>query len=195
MSFKSGDKIRVVRSPYVEVPEGATGEVLSYFTGKYAVYIDGIHNPRSQYGCFYFKAKDIQELRGGTIMDGNYRIAMVKFLDGADTDKTWPYACYDDSITVDDNVVVMSAHHGIGVGQVVLIRPKDDEKIIREVICKADFSEYNARLTTRKVRAELESKMKQRAAELQELSLYKMLADHDPAMKELLNQYEGLGVL
>lgn len=200
MKFEIGDIVYVCSSSYKEVPVGAEGRVRDTWLGKYAVVIPGINNPRSAYNCFYFKAGQISKVEGGTEMsevkmEGNYRIAMVRFLEGTNTDREYEYACYDNSMREDDYCVVMSANHGIGVGKVSSFIVKDDRKITREIICKADFRGYNARCAKRKLRAELEKKMKQRAAELQELSLYKMLAEHDTSMKELLKEYEDVEVL
>lgn len=200
MDFSVGDRVRIKHKKYTNVPVGATGTIRNRYSFSYAIVIDGINNPRSDYNCFYFTEKQIEYLQGGTDMnevkmEGNYRIALVKFLEGTNTDKEYEYACYDDSILNNDYCVVMSAHHGIGVAQVVKVMPKDDRKITREIICKADFTDYNTRCDKRKAKAELEKKMKQRAAELQELSLYKMLAEHDPSMRDLLSEYESVEVL
>ena len=195
MKYKIDDRVCVVSTSYKEVPVGSIGRVRDRYEGRYSVVIDGIDNPRSSYNCFYFKEKELSEDKGGLVMEGNYRIAMVRFLEGTNTDREYEYACYDYRIEENDCCVVMSAHHGIGVGQVVKLLPKDDRKITREIICKADFTDYQIRCDKRKAKAELEKKMKKRAAELQELSLYKMLAEHDPSMKALLEEYEDVGVL
>lgn len=200
MDFRPNDRVRIKHSKYKEVPAGATGTVYSIYSLTIAVRIDGVDNPRSSYNCFYYTTGHIEHLyetnkeeteMNETKMDGNYRIALVKFLEGTNTDREYEYACYDDSVLIGDVCVVMSAHHGIGVAQVTNMLVKDDRKITREIICKADFTAYKNRCNTRKLRAELEKKMKQRAAELQELSLYRMLAEHDPSMKGLLEEYES----
>ena len=199
MDFKPDDRVRIKHKKYTNVPVGATGTIRNRYSFSYAIVIDGIDNPRSEYNCFYFTERQIEPLyetnKEEPTMEGNYRIALVKFLEGTNTDKTYEYACYDYTIEENDCCVVMSAHHGIGVGQVVKLMPKDDRKITREIICKADFTEYQIRCDKRKAKAELEKKMKQRAAELQELSLYKMLAEHDTEMKDLLKEYEDVEAL
>ena len=199
MDFKTGDRVRIKHKKYTNVPVGATGTIRNRYSFSYAIVIDGIDNPRSDYNCFYFTERQIESLhetiKEEKTMEGNYRIALVRFLEGTNTDREYEYACYDYTIEENDCCVVMSAHHGIGVAQVVKLMPKDDRKLTREIICKADFTDYNIRCDKRKAKAELEKKMKKRATELTELSLYKMLAEHDPSMRELLSEYEAVEVL
>ena len=193
--FSAGDKIVVVRGgTYKEVPQGATGMVRSAYNGSIAVIIDGINNPRSSYNCFYFTARCIKHIneKESKIMEGNYRIAQVSFLEGNNTSTKYPYACYDPSIHAGDICVVMSEHHGLGIAKVIEIGPKTDEKITREIVCKCNFDDYNDRLAIRKRKAVLLKQMHTRAAELQEIALFQMMADKDQGMKDLLSEYQSL---
>lgn len=201
--MKSGDKVEILHSHYkfCNTLVGRTGTIISTYGGTYgniAVKVDGLENPRSGYGYFYFAEKQLKKLKEDSkmsttkIMEGNYRIASVKFVDGNNTDKTYRYACYDDRIVKGDMVVVKSAHHGFGVAQITDIEDKTEEQIIREIVCKADFSDYYIRERNRARKAELKKKMAARAAQLQEIALYAMLAKEDFDMKELLSEYEGL---
>lgn len=193
-TFKYGDVVEVVDvNKYREVHVGAIGTVRSAYDNQIAVVFDDIHNPRSAYDCFYFKANQLKYYKGDKIMEGNYSIATVRFMDGSNTDKTYRYALYDDNVGVGDICVVKSAHHGFGIAGIVDIEPKTDEKIIREVVCKCDFGRYLAREAARKRREELMRKMAARAAQLQEIALYKMMAAEDASMAELLNELDGLG--
>lgn len=195
MSYARGDKVVIIRGgTYKEVPQGSTGIVRSEYNGNLAIIIDGIPNPRSSYNCFYFTTRCVKHIneKESKIMEGNYRIAQIKFLEGNNTDRTYPYACYDDSIVVDDICVVMSEHHGLGIAKVDSIGPKTDEKITREIVCKCDFGDYNVRVANRKRRAELLKQMHNRAAELQEIALFQMLAKEDQSMKDILSEYQQL---
>lgn len=197
--MKYGDRVEITGSSY-SVPNtliGRLGTVRQNYNGSIAVEVDGLTNPRSSYGYFYFKERQLKKLKEDSstmtkTMEGNYRIASVRFVDGHNTDKTYRYACYDDSIYVGDICVVTSAHHGFGVAEVVAIEDKTDEPISREIICKADFSDYDARERARKRTAELKQKMADRAAKLQEVAIYAMLAKEDPEMKTMLSEYEAL---
>ena len=125
-------------------------------------------------------------------MEGNYRITQINFLEGNNTSTKYPYACYDNSIEAGDICVVMSEHHGLGIAKVAEIGPKTDEKITREIVCKCDFGAYNVRVTNRKRKAELMKQMHARAAEMQQIALFQMLADKDQSMQDLLNEYQQL---
>lgn len=127
-------------------------------------------------------------------MEGNYRIAQVSFLEGYNTNKVYPYACYDLSMTAGDICVVKTESHGLGIAKIIEIGGKTDEKITREIICKCDFSDYNNREANRKRRAELLKLMHTRAAELQELALFQMLAKEDAGMQSILGEYNSLEV-
>lgn len=193
-TYKHGDVIVVVGGhKYREVPIGAIGTVRSAYDGNIAVVFSDIHNKRSSYDCFYFAAREIKLYKGDKTMEGNYHIATVKFLEGTNTDTTYRYALYDEgSVAIGDICVVKSAHHGLGIARVVEIEPKTDEKITREIVCKCDFSAYEAREATRKRKAELKKKMSERAAALQELALYKMMAAEDSGMADLMREFDEL---
>lgn len=198
-SFKNGDIVVVKRQTrYRSIPVGAVGTVYNanpMYENSIAVKLDCFHNGRSGYDCFYFKSTEIELYKGEVkIMEGRYIIATVKFLDETG-DRTYRYALYPDligSILVGDICVVKSAHHGMGLATIVELGPKTDEKITREVVCKCDFDAYNAREAIRKRRAELKTKMAKRAAALQELALYKMMAAEDSSMADLMAEFDEL---
>lgn len=191
-NFKRGDVVEVIDpNGYQEVRVGAIGTIRSKYEGRVTVVFADIRNPRSSYDCFYFNATQLKFYEGDKIMEGNYRIADVMFLDEKGNN-TYRYAVYDETINIGDICVVKSAHHGMGIARIMGIDPKSDEKIIREVICKCDFSAYEAREAARRRMDELKRKMAARAAQLQELALYKMMAAEDASMAELLKEFEGL---
>ena len=193
--FKRGDVVEVVdTNKYREVHVGAIGVVRSTYDARVTVKFDDIHNPRSAYDCFYFNAKQLKLFEGDTIMEGNYAIATIRFMDGSNTDKTYRYALYEDTCArVGAICVVKSAHHGFGIASIVDIEPKTDEKITREIICVCDFSMYQTREAKRQRKDELKRKMAARAAQLQEIALYKMMAEKDNSMLDMLRAFDELG--
>lgn len=193
--LKYGDRVQIDSVKYGGAYRGATGTVKSFYGTNVAIAIDGHYNQRSEHGYYYFNASSVKRIKdeenGGQFMEGNYRVAHVKFLDGTN-DKTYLYACYDPSIEVNDICVVKTAHHGFGVATVEEITPKGDEKLIREIVCKVDFTDYRRREENRARKAELVKMMKERAAALQEIALYKMLAGNDENMADMVHEYEQL---
>lgn len=193
IELSAGDRVEVISDNYKGCTAGLTGTVRSNYEGSIAVNLDGMTNTRSSYGCFYYKNNQLKKLGGDIIMEGNYIIAHVKFLEGSNTNSIYHYALYEGTeATIGDICVVKSAHHGFGLARIVDIKPKSNEAITREVVCKADFSAYEERVACRKRKAELMAEMKKRAAAAQEILIYKNLAASDPAMAELLSEYEKL---
>lgn len=191
--FKHGDVVEIVDvNGYKEIHVGAVGTVRSTYEGRVTVMFDDIHNPRSSYDCFYFNQKQLKFYGGDKFMEGNYRIATIMFLD-EEREKTYRYALYDEDIQIGDTCVVKSAHHGMGIAKITNIEPKTDEKITREVVCRCDFGAYQDREERRQRREALKSKMAKRAAELQEIALYQMMASNDPTMGDMLREFEQLG--
>jgi hypothetical protein len=179
---------------------GAVGVIAQIFNENFAVAFDDVTNHRSQYGYFYFESNQLKKLTKGdnetmdnnVKIDGNYRVAHVKFIEGTNTQQTYAYACYDDSICEGDICVVKSANHGFGIATVMDIIPKTDREMTREIVCKADFTAYNNRVENRKQRAKIKDEMAKRAESLREVSLFEMLAKTDPEMKAMLDAYKEL---
>ena len=86
----------------------------------------------------------------------NYRVAGIRFQDGYNPDKTYPYALYDESIAIGDRVVVMTGHHGMAIAEICSIgeMPKDSVNCGREVICRVDMTAYEERKAKAKKMAE-----------------------------------------
>lgn len=191
--FSVGDRVEVVDgSPYKQIPKGSMGTIHSIYQSNCRIAIDGKTNKASSYGHFYFKYNQIKHVNEGstTIMEGNYRIVEVLFIEGNNTGKSYPYACYDPTIEIGDICVVKTGHHGYSLAKVHEILTSTDEEVTREIVCKADFSEYNKRVENRKRMAELKALMNARAKQLQDVALFKMLAESDPDMANMLAEYE-----
>ena len=192
IEFNIGDRVEVISDRYRGRTVGLTGTVRTTYASNIAVNLDSMTNTKSSYGCFYYNNNQLKKLEGGTIMEGNYNIAYVKFLEGSNNN-IYHYALYDGTeATIGDICVAKSANHGFGLVRIVDIKPKSNEDITREIVCKADFSAYTEREACRKRKAELVSEMKKRAAAVQEILIYKTLAASDPAMAELLSEYDKL---
>lgn len=197
MKLHIGDRIiTLTNGKYRTLDVGMTGTVRTTYEGSIAVKLDDAYNDRSSRGYFYFTEKQLKLLKGEDElkMEGNYRIADVQFIEGANKSEVYAYACYDEDVNIDDICVVKSAHHGFGIARVVRFREKTDEVITREIVCVADFHKFEAREMAREKRAELKKTMAKRASALQELAMYEMLAKSDPEMAELLKNYKELEV-
>lgn len=191
--FSIGDRVKVITDNYRGRTVGLSGTVRSVYDGNVAVNLDNLTNSRSSYGCFYFKPKQIEFLKGEmNIMDGIFRVALVNFLEGSNTSTDYEYACYDMDIVEGDICVVKTAHHGFALAKVRAFAEASTKPVTREIVCQADFTAYNERVERRERSAKLMQEMKKRAAAAQEILIYKTLAAQDPEMAKLLAEYEQL---
>lgn len=219
--FQIGDTVRVTQSnkrSYIATI-GCIGVVkqLSKYMGvsQYAVKIENQINPYCGSGLFYYKGKELIEVKtGDDIMNSKYilhglkGIAQVKFLEGTNTERTYQYLCFDESIKAGDTVVVKSAHHGFGVAMVdSLITDHSDmedlatngDTINREIISKFDLATYQDRKEERVRMSENDAKRKKlmnamdkRIAESRNMAYYEKAAESDDEIKALLEQLKAI---
>ncbi len=174
---------------------GKFGEVVQDYEGSIAIRIDGINNPRSKYGAFWFKENEIEIIESEeTIMDENYVTAEVAFLNGTNIDKTYRYALYDSSIQPEDIVVVQTGHHGLAVARIVSVAGEPNGPVShgREVICRVDMSAYKERKARAAQLVELKARMDSKVKQLQKAAVYEMLAEKDPELAAMLQTYKEL---
>lgn len=140
------------------------------------------------------RRKALEKEKEETPMLKNYRVASIKFQDDWKTDKTYPYALYDEDIAIGDTVVVMTGHHGMTIAEVCAIgkTPKDSVTCGREIICKVDMTAYNDRKAKAKKMAELKVEMDAKVKALQEVALYELMAEKDPELKAMLEAFKAL---
>lgn len=162
-----------------------------------AVRLDGVNNDRLEHGLFWFENDalvyvDKNEILEETIMLENCRRAGIRFLTGANTNEEYHYALYDIA-GVGDLVVVSTGHHGMALAQIVSIDDRTELiKCKREVVCVVNMAAYNERREKEQRMANLKNQMEQKAQQLQTLGLYEMLAQTDPTMRVLLDEYKSL---
>lgn len=199
--FKKGQRV-VVTGPghYKGKHIGLAGEVFSVYDTSVGVRLDDVLNNRSGYGVFYYKpteliheeTTEIKEDRNMQKMTNFVNVAEIQFLDEKVAFVTYEYANYDSDLAIGDICVVMSAHHGMGLAEVVDIKESPSADLYREIVCKVNTVEYKARVEQRKKAAELKARMQERAKQLQDIVLYQTLAKEDPEMQELLEAFKAL---
>lgn len=123
----------------------------------------------------------------------NYQnVAVVHFLSSRTDFETYEYANYEPNLTAGDLVVVMSAHHGMGLAEVVEIKDRTDTDLYREIVSRVDTCKFEARVTQRKKVTELKRQMQERAKQMQDIFLYQTLAKEDPEMAKMLQEFMAL---
>lgn len=102
------------------------------------------------------------------------------------------YANFDPDLKSGDICVVATDDKYFSIVEVVDIVDRVDSELTREVVAKVDVEPYEFRLKSRAKAAELKTKMEARAKQLQDIALYQMLAENDPDMAALLNEYKNI---
>ena len=135
------------------------------------------------------------------MMIGKYDVAKIRFLNGSNTHKTYYYALYDDTMcAIGDTVVVQTAHHGMSLALIddIIARNEAEQYMLdscnegREIVCKIDMTVYNERIAKREQVAKLKAEMDKKVQEMQELTLFEMMATKNPELKEMLDVYKSL---
>lgn len=119
------------------------------------------------------------------------KIIGVKFVEN---DVEYCFACYDE-VTVGDFVVV-DTRYGFKVVEVTSdpYTGYFDEKkhVLKEVVCKVDFSNFNERRAKAERLKELKERMDSKVNQLQSLAIYEMLSEKDPELKCMLDELKEL---
>lgn len=193
--FSVGAQVKIrPKSNYHGKFAGEYGEIIRQYDSHVAVKIDGHTNPRSQYGAYWFSENEIEIIESEEInMYGDYITANIAFLDGSNTDKTYRYALYDDTIQPEDTVVVQTGHHGMAVARIVALgEPNGPVSHGREIICKVDLTAFEERKARAAQLVELKAKMDSKVQQLQKAAVYEMLAEKDPELAAMLQAYKSL---
>ena len=204
--FFVGTRVKVIgQSKYRnEQLTGLEGTVKNNCRKSIAVLIDNIKNERGSYGYFYFKADEllaIDEFVNENVEEKNMEkmnaitnylnIARVKYVNDH-RDGVYQYANFEADLNVDDLCVVNMEGKQLVVAKVVEIVEPQDVELYREVVAKVYTEGYDSRVACRAKAAELKAKMEARAKQLQDIALYKMLAENDPDMATLLDEYQAI---
>ena len=202
LGFEIGSRIRVVRQKAYKSVDliNECGTVRAVNGSSISVILDNTRNPNSSYGAFYFAPGELviidKQMEEKTMQNNitNYlNIAKIRFIDnGYSTNKLYEYANFDPDLTVGDICVVKSANHGLGVAKVEEIVEQNNIATQREVVAKVNTDAYNDRVAKRAKAVELKAKMQERVKQLQDIALYKMMAENDSTMLDLLNEYKAV---
>lgn len=189
---------RVTILPYASYKGKYTNEagtVLRVYENTVGVKLDNFTNKSSQYGVFWFKPSEIQITESEDyVMQDDFIVVGVQFLDAGENGKKYMYALYDTAIQVGDTVVVKTGHHGLGLAKVVSLEDGRQAEVHcgREVICKVDMTAYEERREKARKLAELKRKMDVKVQQLQQTAIYELLSEKDPELAALLQEFKNL---
>lgn len=199
MKIKIGVTVKILADNYDNQFKGKIGTVEKLYNyDKVGIRINGCSNRCSSYGVYWFDIEDVElyESEVKEIMLDNFKVAIIAFLSGTNTGSTYAYALYDDSIKAEDTVVVMTGHHGLSIAKVIEIDPPGathkSVRYGREIISRVDLSAYEDRQEKREKMTKLKNQMDAKVHELQKQAIYELLAEKDPALKKMLDEYKEL---
>jgi hypothetical protein len=194
--FKRGDRVKVINDGLQTY--GFTGQVkaTSYWGDTIEVELDQINK------VYTYKSNNLMidseqnnTIKGdNNMLVGNYKIAMVKFVQGTNTVKGYAFGLFDNDVEVGD-LVLCDTSNGYNVAKVEEIIPKSEYNgttVTKEIICKVDFTNYENRKANREKAVKLKAEMDKKIKEMQELTLFEMMAEKSPELKEMLEAYKGL---
>lgn len=108
--------------------------------------------------------------------------------------KKYVFVAYEDM--TEGDVVVVDTANGFQLATVVGLAETLPDSIpvgrLKDVVCKVDMSAYLERIENQKKAAELKTKMDEKVKVLQIQAIYEMLAEKDPALKAMLDEYRKL---
>lgn len=189
--FQNGDKVQVISDCQSYGKCGVCIQYVGYYGDTVQVRLNnGCTQNYNERSLKLIKNTEEKSMK----FIGNYKVALVQFLQGTNTVKGYAFALFDDDIGVNDTVLCDTSN-GYGVAKVTDIIPNKEYNGVaptKEIICKVDFSAFEQRQTNRKQAQELQKEMDKKVQEIQELALYEMMAAKDPELKEMLEHYKQL---
>lgn len=190
IKFKTDDRVKVINPKFENYNK--LGTVMSMTSTSCNVLMD--------YGSLRsYKFENLQLVENNQeeqkmAITGDFKVVKVKFLNGTNTNTEYEYAMFDD-FDVGDTVVVASAHHGLGIAKISAIIPREQaitKTFEREIVSKVDMETYETRKKNRNRVNELKNKMDKRFNELNKIALFEMMAEKDPELKSMLEEYKNL---
>lgn len=190
--FAKGEMVEVTNKDLQSF--GLTGVVTGVSSSTVLVHFEDWNGRGEKELCF--KLTNIKSKGEETMaVKGNYRVALVKFIQGSNTYKEYAFALFDLYVNVDD-FVLCDTSMGYNVAKVTKIVPQSEYSgctVTKEIVCKIDFTEFESRKELRKQKDNLKKQMDKMVKDNQELFLYQALAEKNPEMAALLAAYKALG--
>lgn len=118
----------------------------------------------------------------------------VKFNDYSYS-KEYDFKYDKDDLKVGDTVVV-DTQHGLQLAKVTTVIKlavgERYDKATKWVVQKVDLTEHEARLEREKKAKEIKKQLEARRKKLEEIAVYQLLAEKDPEMAKLLEEYKAV---
>ena len=203
-------RVKVVKPICVYSKGSYRGKYIGYYgtveREKAGVRLDLEENPASGYGLFWFQQDELEVIEDECIkeenkmaINGNYKVAVVKYVDGFNTNKEYNFALFpEDEMAYKNNpdathfLVKDSNGYHVVVPVKVVDKNESTHAVTQEIICAVNFGNYDKRVADRAKKKKLKAEMDALVKQNQELVVFQMLAEKNPEMAELLKEYKAL---
>lgn len=161
---------------------------------SFGVYLDGEFNNRAAGGLFWFYHPDLGCEKEENNMLSGYEAVKIKFLDVGSSEYTYALYPTEKPCMKGDLVVVQTGHHGLALARITEVDGVDvcDVRCGRQVVSVVNRAAFQKRVAAEKRIAELRTAMAARARELQETTLYEVLAKEDDGLRAMLDEFKML---
>ena len=181
---------------------GMIGKITNYWTNGYGVTFEGLTNPDSAIGVFWYKeyefepVDEIEIMEEDEMLESGYFVARVRFVNDVNSTKLYSYAIYTEC-PVDGvgRLAVTNLDKVVRIEDVFTVEDAKENGIMlptAELKGIFDDSAYEERKAKAKARKELKSKMEDRVKQLERDAVYEMFAEKDAELKKLLDAYKAL---
>lgn len=198
--IKAGVLVRVINNKLESY--GLVGTVLGYHSNC-STSVD-VHfedwNGRGE-KTLYIKIENL-EIKGEKFMalTGDFKIAVVNMMYGYNLSKLYGFALYDDIGEVNaGDIVLVDSNNQIQLAKVYKVMSQEEyavwsgkSGVTKEVVCRIDLCAYEQRKAVRNRIQELKVQMNNLAQKNQQLEMYRMMAQYDPEMKVLYDEFKQL---
>lgn len=202
--IQAGVLVRVVNNELESY--GLVGIVIGYHsncTTSVDVYFENWNGQGEK--TLYIKVENLEvEGENYMVLTGDFKVAVVNLVYGCSLSKRYGFALYDDIGEVNaGDMVLVDANNQIQLAKVCMVMSQEEyaeysgmkNGIAKEVVCRVDLSIYDKRKAVRNRISELKVQMNNLAQKNQQLTMYKMMAEHDPAMKVLYDEFVQLSTV
>ena len=161
---------------------------------SFGVYLDEEFNNRAAGGLFWFYQRDLSCEKEENNMLSGYEAVKIKFIDGGSREYTYALYPTEKPCLKGDLVVVQTGHHGLTLAQITEVDGVDVREVSfgRQVVSVVNRTAFQNRVAAEKRIAELRTAMAARARELQETTLYEVLAKEDDGLRAMLDEFKML---
>lgn len=161
---------------------------------SFGVCLDGEFNNRAAGGLFWFYHQDLGCEKEENNMLSGYEAVKIKFIDGGSREYTYALYPTEKPCLIGDLVVVQTGHHGLTLAQITEVDGADVREVSsgRQVVSVVNRAAFQKRIAAEKRIAELRTAMAARAKELQETTLYEVLAKEDDGLRAMLDEFKML---